>query len=96
MYATWRAAAEAINAAVPDMAVSLSDMGEAPGPLGAGLPAWAMKLLGDAFLLPKATLEWIKSATTLFYTWHWPGGPSGNPDWMDRAVNLSKAWGMPL
>ena len=74
MYDTWRACAEAINEVVPDMAVSISDIGE-----GAVLPAWVTKIGGGGIDIDHETLEWIKSSTTIFYAWHWYGEYTGTP-----------------
>ena len=74
MFQTWRACAEAINAVVPDMAVSISDIGE-----GAVLPAWVTKIGGGGIDIDHETLEWIKSSTTIFYAWHWYGEYTGTP-----------------
>ena len=66
MFQTWRAW-RTVNAVVPDMAVSLSDVGE-----GAVLPR------GSPSTLPKGgrrhrqeTVDWIKNSSTLYYAWHW-------------------------
>ena len=74
MFQTWRACAKAINAVVPDMAVSISDIGE-----GAVLPAWVTKIGGGGIDIDHETLEWIKSSTTIFYAWHWYGEYTGMP-----------------
>jgi hypothetical protein len=74
MFQTWRACAEAINAVVPDMAVSISDIGE-----GAVLPAWVTKIGGGGIDIDHETLEWIKASTTIFYAWHWYGEYTGTP-----------------
>ena len=66
MYDTWRAAAEAINAVVPDMSVALADIGE-----GAVIPAWVTKLAGAGVVIDSATVEWIKKSNNVFYAWHW-------------------------
>lgn len=44
-YETWRACAEAIHSIVPDMAVSLLDLGQTPV-----LPPWLTKLPGGEFV----------------------------------------------
>ena len=68
MFQTWRAVAEAVNAVVPDMAVSLSDVGE-----GAVLPAWVTEhaAKGAGVAIDQETVDWIKNSSTLYYAWHW-------------------------
>jgi hypothetical protein len=91
MYDTWRAAAEAINAIIPDMSVSVSDTGE-----GTLMPAVVTKYLGLANLDIKAdTVEWMKSSETLFYAWHWYGAPSDPAAAVKNAQAKGKEWNMP-
>ena len=90
-YETWRACAEAINAVIPDMAVSLLDLGETPV-----LPSWLSKLPGGGSVdLPKATVEWIKQSKNLFYAWHF----YENADEIKGAVGniqaIMKDWDLP-
>ena len=68
MFQTWWAVAEAVNAVVPDMAVSLSDVGE-----GAVLPAWVTEhaAKGAGVAIDQETVDWIKNSSTLYYAWHW-------------------------
>ena len=62
------AVAEAVNAVVPDMAVSLSDVGE-----GAVLPAWVTEhaAKGAGVAIDQETVDWIKNSSTLYCAWHW-------------------------
>jgi hypothetical protein len=57
MYATWEACYTAIRAVSFDMAVGVMDTGQAPIPIG---------YLGIA----TKQVEWLKSATHLFYAFH--------------------------
>jgi len=60
MFETWRAAAEAINSVIPDMAVAMSDTGEN------GLqPAWVDKIAGPSAFIEKDTVEWWVSEFSL-------------------------------
>jgi len=65
---TWRAAAEAINEEVPDMAVALADFSE-----GAFVPSWLVEVAGAGVAIDRDTVEWIRRSTTLFYAWHYYG-----------------------
>eukprot|EP00660_Eupelagonema_oceanica_P002874 gene2874-12398_t len=62
--ATWRACAEAINAVIPDMSVSIEDVGA-----GAIDPSFAMNVSGSEFLwaIDPDTEKWIEQADTVFY-----------------------------
>jgi len=87
---TWRACAEAINSIIPDMSVSLADVGE-----GAVLPAWLKDIGGQWVDINPITDLWIKASKTLFYAWHWYGDPH---DWKDAIKNanaLSSEWDIP-
>ena len=66
MFAAWVATAKAVNAIIPDLSVSLADVGE-----GAVLPAWVTKYGGSWLTIGPETLEWIKKSNTVFYAWHW-------------------------
>ena len=87
---TWRAAGEAINAVVPDMAVSVMDTGE-----GVLLPAWVIEIAGGGGFISNATLQWIKSAGTTFYAWHWYGLPASPTEAVADAEALGESWGVP-
>ncbi len=65
-YETWRAAAEAIHEIIPDMSVSITEIGESTF-----IPDWLTKLHGAGFLIKDETVEWIKKADYLFYSWHY-------------------------
>ena len=91
MYQTWRAAAEAIHAQVPDMAVALADTGE-----GVVMPSWVSHLPGGASIdIDSETEAWIKSDGRLFYAWHWYGEPKSAEDAVKNAQAISAAWGVP-
>lgn len=70
MYETWRACAEAIISVIPDMSVSVTDIGE-----GAIIPDWIVRFLGEGVVISHDTTEWIKKSNNLFYSWHYYGNP---------------------
>jgi hypothetical protein len=66
MFDCWRACAEAINTVIPDMSVSICDVGE-----GSVLPRWVTDLTGGAEDIAADTVAWIKQSSNVFYTWHY-------------------------
>eukprot|EP00039_Didymoeca_costata_P033021 m.40313 g.40313 ORF g.40313 m.40313 type:complete len:453 (+) comp9652_c0_seq1:178-1536(+) len=89
MFDTWRACAEAINAVIPDMSVSITDTGE-----GAVIPAWVTKFFHGGEVLDKSTEEWIIKSTTLFYSWHWYGAPT-TAKAVANVQAVANAWNVP-
>ena len=87
---TWREAGQAINAAVPDMAVSVADTGEA-----VVLPAWVVAIIGGDEGISNETLAWIRGAGTVFFAWHWYGAPANATDAAAEALALGAEWGVP-
>ena len=87
---TWRAAGEAINAVIPDMAVSVCDTGE-----GVLLPAGLVNITGGGGLISPDTMRWITTAGTVFYAWHWYGLPSTPAEAVADAEALGEKWGVP-
>jgi len=88
MFDTWRACAEAINKVIPDMSVSLADIGEA-----SILPDWITKYTPfGAIDISIDTLRWIKSDQShVFYAWHY-----GNiPQDIKNMQSLSRDWNIP-
>ena len=92
MFRTWRAVAEAINGVIPDMSVSLADVGE-----GAVLPAWVSEVApkGAGVAIDDETVAWIKESTTVFYAWHWYGAPSDVSEAVANVREISADWGVP-
>ena len=95
MFDTWRACGEAINAEVPDMLVSVSDVGE-----DAVMPWWVAKYGGAAGAnidISDWAMSWIKSSGTAFYAWHWYGPPSmaKAEEAVRRAQATGEDWGIP-
>lgn len=90
MFDTWRAAAEAINAVVPDMSVSVCDVGEV-----AVIPAWLTEIMRGAEGISPATLNWIRESKTLFFAWHWYGIPQSIEESVKNAKAVSLALNMP-
>jgi len=89
---TWRAAAEAINGVVPDMAVAFADTADSA--LGAGvLPLWLVRLVGDGVDISRATLDYVKASRTAFYAWHEHGDVQDN---LDRVARVSSDWRVPV
>lgn len=66
MFDTWKDAAIAINAVVPDMSVALADPVN-----GAVLPSWLTKIAGAGLAIDEATSKWIRQSSTVFYAWHY-------------------------
>lgn len=92
MYETWRAAAEAINAVIPDLSVAVTDTGEA-----ALLPAFITDHAreGAGFAIDPDTVLWMKESSTLFYAWHWYGSPSSADRAVANALAVGHDWNMP-
>mmetsp|Transcript_110357 Transcript_110357/g.213717 ORF Transcript_110357/g.213717 Transcript_110357/m.213717 type:complete len:449 (-) Transcript_110357:123-1469(-) len=86
MFDTWRACAEAINGVIPDMSVSIADVGE-----GSVLPSWVSKFTGGDEDISKETVDWIKNANTVFYAWHYGDIPTD----INNMKALSKEWNVP-
>jgi hypothetical protein len=91
MYDTWRACAEAILLEVPDMSVSLTDVGE-----GALLPAAVTEHAegGAGIGISADTLAYIKTSDNLFYAWHWYGSPSVDAA-LANALAVGSDWNVP-
>jgi hypothetical protein len=87
---TWRACGEAINAVVPDMAVSVMDTGE-----GLLLPDWLVKIAGGGGFISNETLAWVKTAGTVYLAWHWYGLPATPSEAVAYAEALGASWGVP-
>ena len=91
MFETWREAAEAIHAVIPDMAVGLADFGTGPGPLA--LPAWTLRAAGVGWGLSSEIRQWIHGADYLFYAWHEHGSAAAN---LASVSVVSEQWRVPL
>jgi hypothetical protein len=89
LYDTWHAAGEAVNAVVPDLAVSVTDVGEV-----FELPHWFVKLAGGGIDISDSAMAWIKRSGTAFYSWHWPN-PATNLHAEDRILQLMADWHVP-
>lgn len=93
MYDTWRAAAEAINAVIPDMSVSIQDTGE-----GTVMPAIITQHFGGRAAnldIRNDTVEFILKSNTLFYAWHWYGQPSDPAQAVRNAQAKGREWNVP-
>lgn len=90
MYETWRACAESINSVIPDMSVSLSDVGE-----GSFIPDWVVRFIGGGVAIKHDTVEWIKRQNTLFYSWHYYGNPKTVEQALKNTKAIMKDWNMP-
>mmetsp|Transcript_26792 Transcript_26792/g.50766 ORF Transcript_26792/g.50766 Transcript_26792/m.50766 type:complete len:463 (+) Transcript_26792:31-1419(+) len=88
---TWRAAAETINAVIPDMAVAVCDTGE-----GSFIPDWVTKYypFGD-LRIDRDTEKYMKESQNLFYAWHYYGQPSTPDEAVKNAQAISDDWNMP-
>lgn len=90
MYETWRAAAEAITAVVPDMSVAICDLGE-----GAVLPEWVTDFFGAGLAIWPSTVDWIRASSNLFYAWHWYGDPSDPSEAVANVKAIGADWNVP-
>ena len=92
MYDTWRATAEAINAIIPDMSVSICDTGD-----GTLMPAFITEhFVGAAELdIRPETEAFIKESKTLFYAWHYYGSPSTPEAAVKNALAKGEEWDVP-
>jgi len=80
MFETWRACQRAINQVIPDMSVSIMDVGE-----GSVIPSVAVDILNSEIV------AWIRNSTNLMYTWHY-----GNvPEDIHAMELLSLDWNVP-
>jgi len=86
MFDTWRACTEAINSVVPDMSVSLADVGEV-----SNLPSWLTRLTGAYMDISSDTKKWMKKSNTTFYAWHYGSLPGTIKDMQA----ISQNWKMP-
>jgi hypothetical protein len=89
-YNTWRACAEAIHEVIPDMSVSICDVGE-----GAAIPSWLTELGGGDILIDEDTVEWIKASNYLFYAFHYYSYPKTSEMAVENALALQKDWNVP-
>merc|ERR1712146_235620 len=87
---TWRACAEAINGVIPDMAVSIEDIGE-----GAVIPDWVTKIIGGGETIDKDTVNFFKRSKTAFYAWHWYGQPKEPADAISNMLELGRVFNCP-
>ena len=89
-YNTWRACAEAIHAVIPDMSVSICDVGE-----GAVIPSWLIELGGGNIFIDADTEQWIKSSNNLFYAFHYYSQPKTPEMAVQNALAVQKDWDLP-
>ncbi len=83
---TWRACAEAIHKVIPDMSVSIADVGE-----GSVLPDWITKYTGGFEDISSETEQYIKDENRLFYAWHYGTMPGG----ANNMIEISEKWNVP-
>jgi len=88
MFETWRAAAEAIHATVPDMSVAVADTLNAYI-----LPWWYTDLSPEhsMFGISASTRQWLRESDYLFYAWHYAESASE----MHNMQAISDKWHMP-
>merc|ERR1719329_2075573 len=86
MFDAWRACAEAINQVVPDMSVSIADVGE-----GSVLPEWITNSTGGLQDISNETVDWIKGSNTAFYAWHYGEVPQD----IKNMEAISREWNVP-
>lgn len=87
---TWRAAGLAISAVIPDMSISVMDIGEA-----ILIPNWVVDIVGGSELISNDTMAWIREAGNVFLAWHWYGQPANVTQAAQDALALSASWGIP-
>ena len=90
MYDTWKATAEAINAIIPDMSASLTDVGN-----GLYFSDWPFEH-DAAGLISPSTIKWIKESQNLFYAWHFYGNQEDTNNAITNALALGNAWNVPI
>ncbi|CAK0812276.1 unnamed protein product, partial [Prorocentrum cordatum] len=86
MFDTWRACAESIHTVIPDMSVSICDIGEA-----SLLPDWITDLTGGHEDISDETVKWIKASSNVFYAWHYGNAPAA----VENMQAISKEWDVP-
>ena len=89
LFDTWRETGQAITAVIPDMAVSVSDTGEA-----VVLPSWVVDIVGDVGI-SNETLAWIERSGSAFIAFHWYGLPQNATEAVQDALALGELWGVP-
>jgi len=72
------------------MSVAVCDTGE-----GSVLPAWVTEKFSGGIAISDDTVAWMRSATTLFYAWHWYGAPAEATDAVKNAQAIGHDWDMP-
>jgi hypothetical protein len=83
MYQTWEAAAKAVRAVSPDLAVGVADTANSALPIG-------------NLDLRSTTVDWLRSDSHLFYAFHWYGKPDAPETAIENAQKLAGSWGMPV
>ena len=73
-------------AVVPDMSVSICDIGE-----GTIVPSRLTRLTGATEDISRGTAEWIKASSNVFYAWHY-GDP---PQSIENVLAIGRAWNVP-
>jgi len=86
MFDTWKDCADAITQVIPDMSVSIADIGE-----GSVLPAWVTALTGGEEDISEDTEKWIKSTNNAFYAWHYGDVPKN----IKNMQEISRKWNVP-
>ena len=89
-YNTWRACAEAIIEVIPDMSVSICDVGQ-----GAVIPSWLIQLGGGDILIDDDTIEWIRASNNVFYAFHYYGNPKTPEIAVQNVIALQNDWNVP-
>jgi len=86
MFQTWKACTDAITAVIPDMSVTIADVGE-----GSVLPSWFTAITGGALDIPGELVDWIKASNNVFYAWHYGDVPTN----VKNMQAVSKKWNVP-
>jgi len=89
-YNTWRACGEAVLEVIPDMSVSIHEVGQ-----GAVIPSWLTEFGAGDILIDQDTVEWIKASSNVFYAWHYYGNPRTPEIAVENALALQRDWDVP-
>lgn len=83
MFDTWREISDAVLKIIPDVSVSIADVGE-----WSGFPKWITELTGGFEDISSETEAWIKSSENAFYAWHY--GTT-----LKNVLEISEKWNVP-
>ena len=85
-----KATTEAIITVIPDMSVSITDLGE-----GAIITHWLINISMSGTFISLSTIKRIKESQNLFYLQHWYGVPKKPTNAVKNALGIGNAWNIP-